>query len=182
MLVSFVFNGSQISEVSSKVTPIVPINPEIARSLGNRVRVRVCGLLQEGDRILMINHKGLYGHDFWSLPGGGLEFGHSASETLQREFFEECGIKVDVGGLAFTCGVIKPPLHAIELILRITSFQGDPRPGVDPEIGKNQIISDLQFLSWEQIRQIPENQLHPLFSKLNHPSEISSCSGFFEFT
>ena len=182
MLVSFVFNGIQISQDLTKVTPIVPINPEIAHSLGNRVRVRVCGLLQEKDRLLMINHKGLYGHDFWSLPGGGLEFGHSATETLQREFFEECRIEVEVGKLAFTCGVIKPPLHALELIFRLTSFQGVPRPGADPERGKNQIISDVQFLSWEQIRQIPENHLHPLFSKLNHPSEVSTCSGFFELT
>ena len=182
MLVSFVFNGTQISQVSTKVTRIVPINPEIAHSLGHRVRTRVCGIIEADGRLLLINHKGLYGHDFWSLPGGGLEFGDTVQETLKREFQEECGLKVETGILAFTCGVIKPPLHAIELFFRITRFDGTARAGTDPERGKNQIISDLQFLTWDQIARLPQNNLHPLFSRLGHPSEITSLSGHLDFT
>ena len=158
------------------------INPQIASELGNRIRVRVCGILFQEETLLMINHKGLYGHDFWSLPGGGLEFGDSAGQTLKREFQEECGLTVEPGHFAFTCEVIKPPLHAIELFFRINRFEGRPMAGIDPERGKNQIISDLRFMSWDQIHQLQPYQLHPIFGLFDHPSKIRECSGHFHFT
>lgn len=130
----------------------------------------------------MINHRGLYGHDFWSFPGGGVEFGESIKNTLIREFQEECGIAVEPGQHTISCSVVKPPLHAVELFFSIKSHHGIPRAGFDPERGKNQIISDLQFISWENILKMPPQHLHPVFKKLSHPSEIASSSGFFELT
>ena len=42
---------------------------------GNRVRVRVCGILIQEDKILLINHKGVGEKgSLWAPPGGGLEF------------------------------------------------------------------------------------------------------------
>jgi ADP-ribose pyrophosphatase YjhB (NUDIX family) len=160
----------------------VPINVEVSEKLGNRVRVRVCGILISDNKLLMINHHGLYNHDFWSFPGGGVEFGESPTDTLKREFHEECGILVEPGAHSISCSVLKPPLHAVELFFNIRSYQGNPKAGSDPERGNNQIISDLQFLSWNEISQIPVSHLHPLFRHLRHPSEIADTTGFYELT
>jgi len=160
----------------------VPINLEVSEKLGNRVRVRVCGILVSDNKLLLINHHGLYGHDFWSFPGGGVEFGESPMDALKREFHEECGISIEPDHHKLSCSVIKPPLHAVELFFNIKSFQGTPAAGSDPERGKSQIISDLQFLSWDEILKFPNNHLHPLFGHLTHPSEIVNANGFYELT
>jgi len=155
------------------------INPEIAKNLGNRVRIRVCGLLIVENRILLINHAGLYGHDFWSFPGGGLEYGHSTQDTLVREFKEECNLEVEPGDWRFSCQIVKPPLHAIELCFGITKHEGIPKAGYDPERGNNQIISDLRFFTWEEVLNIPKTHCHPIFRHLDHPADIQVYSGFF---
>lgn len=35
--------------------------------------------------------------EFFRLPGGGIEFGETAEQTLQREFAEEFGVEIKVG-------------------------------------------------------------------------------------
>ena len=84
----------------------MPLNDDIALQLGNRVRIRVCGLLLEEESLLMVNHGGLYGHDFWSPPGGGLNFGEGVEDALRREFMEECGLAVDPVEFLFGCSEI----------------------------------------------------------------------------
>lgn len=160
----------------------MPINPDIARDLGNRLRVRVCGMMIHDDALLLINHHRLYGHDFWSFPGGGIDFGDSVTETLEREFMEECNLVVQPEEMKFTCEVKRPPLHAVELVFRVKRIDGKIAPGIDPERGNNQIISDLRFLTWDQIRTIPMDHIHPIFQLLEQPWKVQECSGFYEFT
>ena len=73
---------------------------------GNRLRVRVCGICIRNDQLLLVNHRGLVEGDFWSFPGGGMQFGETAKECLTREFMEETGLTVEVGDFLFTCEFI----------------------------------------------------------------------------
>ena len=52
-----------------------------------------CGILSESGKILLQKRadKGT-----WGLPGGAIELGESAVEALEREFYEETGVKVTV--------------------------------------------------------------------------------------
>ena len=45
---------------------------DVVTLYGHRLRLRVCGLYREADRLLMVRHRGITKTDtFWSPPGGG---------------------------------------------------------------------------------------------------------------
>jgi mutator protein MutT len=47
----------------------------------------------------------------WEFPGGSVEFGETLAEALQREMYEEYGIKVSVGELVDVVDHILPEEH-----------------------------------------------------------------------
>ena len=153
-------------------------NP-IAQKFGNRIRLRACGVCVQGDGVLLINHKGLYGHNFWAPPGGGVEFGEEAEYALKREFFEECHSEIAVGGFLFACEFVRPPLHALELFFEV-KLLASPRLGHDPELGAGQIISELKFMEAPQLKLLKPNHLHGIFEKTRNPPEIRLLKGFFK--
>ena len=65
------------------------ISKEIESKFGHHLRIRVNGVLIEGNKILLVKHRMGSSRDFWSTPGGGMQFGSSAQENLVREFLEE---------------------------------------------------------------------------------------------
>ncbi|MCA1957783.1 MAG: 8-oxo-dGTP diphosphatase MutT [Nitrospira sp.] len=55
------------------------------------------GLIRRNGRYLIARRKsGTHLAGFWEFPGGKREAGESLTECLQRELFEELGIRVDV--------------------------------------------------------------------------------------
>ena len=62
------------------------MDPGVSKLYGDKVRVRICGLCWQKGELLMVNHRGLRAGDFWAPPGGGLEFGQSVGQFLQKEF------------------------------------------------------------------------------------------------
>ena len=67
---------------------------EVVKSVyGNRVRARACGICIHRGEILLVKHTGLGPEGvLWAPPGGGIEFGESAEDSLKREFKEETGL------------------------------------------------------------------------------------------
>lgn len=144
------------------------------------MRARVCGICISDDRILLVNHS-LYGKNgiFWAPPGGGIQFGESAVEGLKREFLEETGLKVEVGELLFVNEHIRSPLHAIELFFEIKSFEGTLVKGADPEISNDgQIIEDVKFMSWNEIRELDRGQVHSVLSRVGSPEGFQQLDRF----
>ena len=71
------------------------------------VRIRVCGILIDRDKMLLIAHK--KNKDvYWLLPGGGVDYGESLKEALCREFEEELNVQVEVDELALVADSIDP--------------------------------------------------------------------------
>jgi 8-oxo-dGTP diphosphatase len=157
-----------------------PLESEIVEKYGNRVRIRVCGLCWQGDHLLMVNHKHLTKGDFWAPPGGGLEFGESAHETLTREFQEETSLTIKPGKLLFTCEFINQSLHAIELFFEAAHEKGNVKIGKDPEsTSSKQLIKDVRYLDFNSIMSIPADERHGIFRFVKTIDDLKKLNGFY---
>lgn len=65
---------------------------------GRRFQMRAVAIIQRDGYLLI--HKATH-ENFWSLPGGRVEFGETAAETLEREVAEELGCTSRIGPLRF---------------------------------------------------------------------------------
>lgn len=142
---------------------------------GNRVRIRVCGLCWQEDRLLMVNHAGIGQGNFWAPPGGGVEFGSSVHQNLAREILEETGLVVEIGGFRFACEYLEPPLHAVELFFEVAKLRGVLTSGADPELN---IIREARFMSWDEIGAIPATNIHGVFRFAGNAEELRKLGGF----
>ena len=158
------------------------IEMEIGEKFGGRLRVRVNGVLIEGDKILTIQHKMSKSRCFWDVPGGGMDYGSDVTSNLRREFLEETGLDVEVQDFLFVHEFLEPPLHAVELYFEVKKIGGQLKMGKDPELDVDrQIIADLVFLTVEEIGKIKKEEKHRLFWELKSLNEIRMWKGYFNF-
>ncbi len=148
-----------------------------------KVRVRVCGLMISDQGVLLLKHDqlGPKGH-IWAPPGGGVEFGHQATDVLQQEFLEETGLVVEVGDYLFTNEYIDLKYHAIELFFQVEAREGRPELGMDPELPPDQqILSDIKFFSNLDLAKTDRDNLHNIFREIQRIEELGELRGFFKF-
>ena len=135
------------------------MNENLINQYGNQLRIRICGICVQDNKILLINHSGLNeSNEFWSPPGGGLQFGETIEECLKREFLEETNTIILVGKFLKIREFLKPPLHAIELYYEVKIASGIVKKGFDPEM-EEQTINDIQWFNFEQILKKEEGRL-----------------------
>ncbi|MEL7146911.1 MAG: NUDIX domain-containing protein, partial [Bacteroidota bacterium] len=114
-------------------------NQKISSSFGNRLRLRVCGVLITNQGLLLARHApfGPAG-ELWIPPGGGLQYAETTPEALIREFKEETHLDIEPGQLLFVNEVLDLPIHAVELFFEIKSYSGHLEVGTDPELATDQ--------------------------------------------
>lgn len=132
----------------------VPSIPDIYR---DRVRVRVGALVVRDDRLLLVEHDGLWeAGTFWTPPGGGVAFGESLEEALVREVQEETGVDLVVGPLRYVLDFVRPPLHAVSFYFECTAT-GDALLGTDPELETQMLRS----VAWVPLGRLAGYTLYP---------------------
>ncbi len=147
---------------------------EIVGVYGNKVRIRVCGILVRKSKILLLKHSGIGESGFmWIPPGGGVQFGESLHLALKREFREEIGIDIEVGNLVSIHEYIGDSLHAIEFFFEVHSLDEDLKIGYDPETNF-QIINDSAWFSYSQLKKINKKEVHQIFQKYKSLADIRS--------
>jgi 8-oxo-dGTP diphosphatase len=141
---------------------------KLAAHYTGKLRVRVCGILLEGKKILLVRHRGINGqYSLWSPPGGGLAYGEKIKDCLVREFREETGLDVKPARFLFMHEYLKEPLHAIELFFEVESLGGSLKTGSDPELGADaQLIQTVAFKTLAELRQEKDAEIHQIFEDL----------------
>ena len=158
------------------------ISKEIESKFGNQLRTRVNGILIENEKLLMVKHQMGNGRILWSVPGGGMNFGSSAKENLIREYLEETHLDIEVGRYLFVHEYLNPPLHAMEHFFEVKRMDGKVKLGKDPELSNsNQILLEIEWKSFEEIKSIPNNSLHQVFWGIKSLSELGLWKGYFNF-
>ena len=155
----------------------------IEKQYGKHLRLRVAGLCNQNDKILVVNHTGLNNeNEFWAPPGGGLHYGESVKDCLLREFLEETGLKIAVGDFLHATEYLKPPLHAIELFFAVEVLGGSLIRGTDPEVGvEDQIIANVEFMSFDTLLKIPDSRKHNIFHGVKKFERIFDKKGYSKF-
>ena len=155
------------------------VSDELIKKFSNIVRVRVMGLWKKDNKILLINHKNLNNeNELWLPPGGGVEFDMSIMESLRKEYLEETGLTVTVGQFLYVNEFKSESFHAIELFFEIDKVLGEMHLGKDPEMGKNQILQSLEFMSMKEIKSRGKERIHGIFNKVNSIDELFVKRGF----
>lgn len=121
-----------------------------------KLRIRVCGLLKEQGKLLLVKiHSPVSNSDVWIPPGGGVNFGETLREALEREFFEETNLRIKVGELLHISELIELPFHAIEFYFSVQAQAGKASLGIDPEHGEeDQLLKELGFHSREELAKL----------------------------
>jgi len=125
-----------------------------------RLRIRVAGIVIRNDKLLVTGYS-INGRRFFSLPGGGQEYGETAEQALHRELDEETALKLESCELAYVAETFFPdpfdaePLHLIGLYFR-TKSSGEARLGfVSPDSPEASIMDELRWVSRKELKQIP---------------------------
>ncbi|MBB6610020.1 NUDIX hydrolase [Pontibacter sp. Tf4] len=156
------------------------INPNAA-AYADKVRVRVCGICIQDEKLLLVRHQAtIRNRDFWAPPGGGLQFGESLADCLKREFLEETGLIVEVGRFLFVNEFMQAPLHAIEFFFEVKATGGELITGHDPEATPEmQLIEEVAWKTKHQVREIPLPDKHRILHHLYSFNDLLSMPHHF---
>lgn len=156
------------------------IKKEIVSNFGNKLRIRVCGICIEENKILLIRHHSIGKSGvLWAPPGGGMVYEETSEKALIREFAEETGLEIQVENFLCVNEYLTPPLHAIELFFMVKKTGGLLHTGTDPELdANNQIITDIEWISMQQLQKIPKDSLHSILHSIQSIEEIQTLSGY----
>ncbi len=143
------------------------------RHFEDHLRVRVCGILIQNEKILLVNHKGLTPSNiFLSPPGGGIHFQEKMEVTLKREFLEETGLNVTVKDFLFFDEYLNKNIHAIEFFFKVEILDGSLQTGTDPE-ETEQLIESVDFYPLETLQKLEENCLHACLKNVTSFTELT---------
>ncbi|MCC5926731.1 MAG: NUDIX domain-containing protein [Bacteroidetes bacterium] len=145
----------------------------MSHPFGNKVRVRVNGIVMRDDAVLLVNLQSpTRPEPFWTPPGGGVEFGETMTDALTREIREETGIHTSVERLLYVSEYVKPPWHAVECYFLCKEIGGTLLKGSDPELSDHQqMIRQTAFITLHEMKSvnvIPEFLRHRLPDLLKH--------------
>jgi 8-oxo-dGTP diphosphatase len=111
-----------------------------------------CLIAQQDHKLLLVRVRN---NQHWYLPGGKIEPGESAEQTLHRELLEELGVVIEPQSVRYLYTVTGPAYGQageVELICFSAEWNNDPRPHGE--------ISEVEWIDWrERERLAPAVQI-----------------------
>jgi len=96
------------------------------------IRIRVCGVLEKNDELLLVQHE-KNNCKYYLLPGGGVDYGEDFKTALKREFLEECNLNIEVEDMIFISEGIDPngDRHIVNIYFKVSYISGKLQLGLD---------------------------------------------------
>lgn len=91
-----------------------------------KIDVGIKALILNNGKFLVMHNNGVK-EDLWELPGGRMEFGETAEETLRREILEETGLMVKPIKLLDTWNLIREDYQITGIIYLCELEEGKVR-------------------------------------------------------
>lgn len=124
-------------------------------------RVAVYGVCRDEEQRLLLTRLALAGYPtdgHWALPGGGMEWGESPAQTLERELEEETGLAGTLGavlGVTSTWFTAEESWqgtrgHTMGLIYEVTELSGELRTEFDEGS-----TDKAQWFTLDEIAELP---------------------------
>lgn len=104
---------------------------------------------------LLVMHRNKFGKEYYTLVGGGIDFGETASQALYRELQEETGVVFNNARLVFVQEAGDP--YGTQYIYLCDYVSGEPR--LDPtsaEAEINKLGQNLYETMWLDLTALPE--------------------------
>ena len=116
------------------------------------VRVRVAALAIRKEKILLARHV-KSNRSAYLLPGGGMESGETAPESLVRELREEAGVEAKVGDLRYVIEArsLEAKRHILQLVFAV-KIEGELGRSTDPRVAE---------CAWHPIADLRTIRMHP---------------------
>lgn len=168
-------NGSTIAAawhpvadvLSGRVPTVDLVRQALAEHQPHRMqRVNARAVIRRGDDVLLarIGERGVHTGS-WLLPGGGIDHGESPEAALVREVWEECGLRVEVGGLLGVHTVhfagVAPSgrfedYHAVELVYAASLVD----PAAQPRVVETDGTTDAA--AWVPVADVEQGRVEVL--------------------
>jgi 8-oxo-dGTP diphosphatase len=135
-------------------------------------RIAAYGLIVQDTRILLCRISSHLPSDagFWTLPGGGIDFGEDPIDAVVREVYEETGLTVrplDIAGIdSLFLEEEERVFHGLRIIFRTELVGGVLRHEVD---GTTDLCS---WWALEEARQLPLVDLVTVGLRMAFPHEM----------
>ena len=117
-------------------------------------------ILDDENRILMVRQDHPE-RTVWMVPGGSIDEGESSVQAAAREVLEETGLEVEIGGLIWHVEEVSERGQRFVNFFRARVTGGELKLGKDPELGGDQVLSEIKFMTREEVEGV-EN-LYPEF-------------------
>lgn len=145
---------------------------------GGRFSVRTVAVLLHCGRLLTHRME----HDnFWSLPGGRVEFGEASAAALARELHEELGVEAAVGRLLWLAENLfvldGRRRHELSFYFAVALPPDCPLYDRDGPFSGNEPHLPLIYL-WQPVAALPDLPLYPAFLRTglaslpDHPTHL----------
>ena len=112
---------------------------------------RYQGLIIQDDHVLLIRVKQIStDHEFWVIPGGGIEDSETEEECIIREIKEETNLKVVVNKLIFDEPGPKGDEYQRLKTFLCTPISGEASPGYEPEAAADASIIEVRWFALQE--------------------------------
>jgi len=118
-----------------------------------------------------------YGNEYWCLPGGGLDEGEPLIAGVEREMFEETGIKPVVGNLLYVQQFAQGEREFIEFFFHITNSEDYLHIDLSKTSHGEEEIEEIDFIDPAVTYVLPKflsSEELETFANSNQPTKIFS--------